>query len=51
MANTFSNLFTVGLALLGSREVKREGLPMRYVLGYWVRALLSDLGSLISTTA
>jgi hypothetical protein len=47
MANTFSNFFTLGLAWLGSREIKREGLPMRYILGCWVRAL--DLTLLIST--
>ena len=38
MANTFSNCFTVALALLGLREVKREALPVRYALGYWVWA-------------
>jgi len=37
----------MGLAWLGSREVKREGLPMRYIVGYWVRSL--DLYLLIST--
>lgn len=40
MANSFSNVFTVGLAWLGFREIKREGLPMRYIMGYWVSALL-----------
>ncbi|KAF8167377.1 ceramidase [Crassisporium funariophilum] len=34
MANTFSNLFTVALALCGYLEATREGLPKRYGLGY-----------------
>lgn len=46
MANTFSNFFTVGLACLGSREVTRERLPMRYILGYWGVALVG-LGSFL----
>ncbi|KAH9486287.1 Alkaline ceramidase 3 [Psilocybe cubensis] len=34
MANTFSNLFTVGIALLGYVQAAREKLPVRYKLGY-----------------
>jgi hypothetical protein len=38
MANTFSNLFTVGIALCGWREARLEGLPERFVVGYAVRS-------------
>ncbi|KAF9567807.1 alkaline phytoceramidase [Agrocybe pediades] len=34
MANTFSNLFTVAISLIGCLEAKRQGLPSRYVAGY-----------------
>jgi len=34
MANTFSNLFTVALALCGGLEASKERLPSRFTLGY-----------------
>ncbi|PPQ67926.1 hypothetical protein CVT25_000338 [Psilocybe cyanescens] len=34
MANTFSNLFTVGIALIGYMQASRERLPPRYKAGY-----------------
>ncbi|KDR85706.1 hypothetical protein GALMADRAFT_234756 [Galerina marginata CBS 339.88] len=34
MANTFSNLFTVTIALIGFLEARRQGLPKRYAAGY-----------------
>lgn len=37
MANTFSNLFTVALALCGGLEASKERLPSRFTLGYAVR--------------
>ncbi|KAF5312908.1 hypothetical protein D9619_002616 [Psilocybe cf. subviscida] len=40
MANTFSNLFTVLLALAGYREACREKLPTRYGTGYLGIALV-----------
>ncbi|KAF8971698.1 ceramidase [Flammula alnicola] len=40
MANTLSNLFTVGLAVCGYREVMKEGLPQRYGAGYMGVALV-----------
>ncbi|KAF9055927.1 ceramidase [Panaeolus papilionaceus] len=44
MANSFSNLFTIALALIGYREATRENLPKRYGLGYLGVALVG-LGS------
>jgi len=38
MANTFSNLFTVGLAFCGWREARLQGLPERFAVGYAVRS-------------
>ncbi len=52
MANTFSNLFTVFLALAGYREARREKLPTRYGTGYLVRlteSRASAHGELIMT--
>ncbi|PPR01914.1 hypothetical protein CVT24_001253 [Panaeolus cyanescens] len=40
MANSFSNLFTIGLALIGYRESLKENLPRRYGLGYLGVALV-----------
>ncbi|KAF9486454.1 alkaline phytoceramidase [Pholiota conissans] len=40
MANTISNLFTVGLAVCGFREVTLGGLPTRYGIGYLGVALV-----------
>ncbi|RDB29029.1 Alkaline ceramidase 3 [Hypsizygus marmoreus] len=34
MANTFSNLFTIGLAICGGLEAMRQSLPTRYIAGY-----------------
>ncbi|KAF8910110.1 ceramidase-domain-containing protein [Gymnopilus junonius] len=40
MANTFSNLFTVGISLVGYLEAVRQGLPSRYSSGYTGVALV-----------
>ncbi|KIY73484.1 alkaline phytoceramidase [Cylindrobasidium torrendii FP15055 ss-10] len=45
MANCFSNLFSISLALLGARNVFREGLPGRYSLGF-LGFLFVGIGSL-----
>ncbi|KAF9015702.1 ceramidase [Cyathus striatus] len=44
MANSFSNLFTIGISLYGLLEAMRECLPLRYVLGY-IGVALVGLGS------
>lgn len=38
MANTFSNLFTIGLAICGGIAASRQALPTRYIAGYAVRS-------------
>ncbi|EMD32564.1 hypothetical protein CERSUDRAFT_68585 [Gelatoporia subvermispora B] len=45
-ANTFSNLFTIGLALYGAVQAQSQGLPKRYLTGYTGFALVG-LGSFI----
>jgi len=37
MANTFSNIFTITLALCGGFQAMKERLPSRFPLGYAVR--------------
>jgi hypothetical protein len=37
MANTFSNLFPIALALCGGSQAMKERLPSRFPLGYAVR--------------
>ena len=37
MANTFSNIFTITLALCGCSQAMKERLPLRFLLGYAVR--------------
>ncbi|ETW87150.1 hypothetical protein HETIRDRAFT_468990 [Heterobasidion irregulare TC 32-1] len=34
VANTFSNLFTIGIALYGAHLVSKESLPSRYLVGF-----------------
>lgn len=45
-ANTFSNLFTMGMALYGAQQVNAASLPGRYLAGYTGFALVG-LGSFI----
>ncbi|THH27670.1 hypothetical protein EUX98_g6519 [Antrodiella citrinella] len=45
-ANTFSNLFTMGMAIYGASQVKAASLPGRYLAGYTGFALVG-LGSFI----
>ncbi|KZT08705.1 alkaline phytoceramidase [Laetiporus sulphureus 93-53] len=45
-ANTFSNLFTVGLALFGAYQARAQSLPPRYLAGYSGFALVG-VGSFI----
>ncbi|TFY81489.1 hypothetical protein EWM64_g2522 [Hericium alpestre] len=40
LANSFSNVITVGLALYGTLSILKKSLPMRYVVGFTVRRLL-----------
>ncbi|KAF8810306.1 alkaline phytoceramidase [Phlegmacium glaucopus] len=40
IANTFSNLFMVGLALCGALQATKENLPTRFLLGYAGLALV-----------
>lgn len=40
MANTFSNLFTVGIALAGLSNALKQNLPTRYAVGYLGVALV-----------
>ncbi|KAH6917050.1 ceramidase [Coprinopsis sp. MPI-PUGE-AT-0042] len=40
MANTFSNLFTVAISLLGLQHAASQGLPKRYIMGYLGVALV-----------
>ncbi|OCH86660.1 alkaline phytoceramidase [Obba rivulosa] len=44
--NTFSNLYTIALALYGAAQARSEGLPKRYLTGYTGFALIG-LGSFI----
>jgi dihydroceramidase len=37
MANSFSNIFTITLALCGGSQAMKERLPSRFSLGYAVR--------------
>ncbi|KAH8835532.1 ceramidase [Flagelloscypha sp. PMI_526] len=46
MANTMSNLFTIGLALYAARLTQNEGLPTRFVVGHLLIALVG-LGSFL----
>jgi len=39
MANAFSNIFTITLALCGGLQAMKERLPSRFSLGYAVRLL------------
>ena len=43
MANTFSNFFTISLALCGCSQAMKERLPSRFPLGYAVRLYRSSL--------
>jgi dihydroceramidase len=36
MANTFSNVFSISLAILGAVQAARQSLPTRYIFGYTV---------------
>ena len=47
MANTFSNIFTISLALCGGSQAMKERLPPRFPLGYAVRLYRSCLLSLL----
>lgn len=47
MANTFSNLFTIGLSLYGAQKAIRHSLPTRFTVGYAVNSSFSVFQSMI----